>query len=283
MNDFKKVYETWSDDQLLEAYKQRSGYQEEAVEALQQVMTNRNLAEKIHKVQSEEKEEGNRLVEKAKRTEQEEEIRLFGKYTPDVEFAKNVRKEDGTYYESKLARDTNNFLFPMILAAEIILIVIAVIYINLEGWGLPGTLLIFCTVIFLFIAYRTAPRKASMKLYENYNSQIILEIKQKSGNMEIKFPFSYEFLTTTIAMPVRIRNIPLKIKNPYLYFLAERKDGPPILIHETLASWDHEPNWESPQDHTDRLKNSITFSIIGISKKKLKTLKKILDGLSEKK
>lgn len=275
-NEYYERFNLESNKKVLEIYRNRDQYVQEAQDEIIEILKKRNLYEQAIEQDKNDEVEDKKLEEESI---QSFESKVFGSYLSNIEFAQNSL-QGNEYFSANFSANENNssalalvagtlgtvslFLFLMMNDYKINL----VLY-----WALPSLLL----SLFLIIGIKGhRSSKSTVKLLRKGDKQIDLEVQIKESKVTINYPFRYEYYWTYLQnVKPRIRQVDLFI---YIY-----KDNKMLIsLNETLdASKNPPPHWNYFLDERVKKEPRFSFSKYGFQSPNLYKLQKILDGIKE--
>lgn len=276
-NQFYKVMNAHSDEKLLEVYKNRSGYKPEAVEAMEQVLSERNLME-----------HADRIVE----VQQEEEIisreelytrfqrSTFGKVMSDAAFAQE-RLNNSIYLQRYISPlHGYNWVNHIFIVLGIVGTVLALIILGTgEFHSTANTILTFSVVAALLLPFgiwKLFKNKAQLTIFKRVNSGVLVIAGPKDQH-EIRFPLRYECYWEWHHIKSSLKQVKLSI------FLYDDKRNSCIELREFLeVQKSPPPHWEQLPDHfSPKTASYFAYLNHGLQKPFLYEFEKILKGLHE--
>lgn len=278
-NQFYNVMNAHSDTKLLEVYKNRSGYKPEAVEAMEQVLLERNLIENAARIVEEQQEEAAISKEEIYTRFQRSE---FGKVISDAAFAQE-RLNDSIYLQRYISPLHNyNWVNHLFIVIGIIGLVLSIILFSMgESHSLLNTILTFSLAAALLLPFgiwKLSKNKVQLTLFKRINKNVLL-ITGAKEQQEIQFPLRYECYWDWHHIKLSLKQVQLSV------FLYDDKNNSCLELREFLeAHKSPPPHWEQlPKNFSIKTASSFTYLNHGVQKPFLYQLEKILSGLHEEK
>lgn len=265
-----------SDEQLLEVYKNRGDYTEEACQAIVQVLGERNLMSEAAIIDD----ELEKFVQNQKKVETETyEEKRFGEVVSDEEFAKN-NLVNGIYIEKKLSPmygfSRFAFLFIMIGACGL---TFALVMMNIGHRPKDMDLFYYISwVISLLLPYGIwiiRKSKATLKVTQ-LGRKSELEIKDGFKNITILLPINYTCYYRWDRIKYNIKQVRLFI------YIDDPLKNETIIITEQLPALKQPPlGWKLiEKDHEEPKNKILSYQNYGFQKPFLEEFVKIIRGLS---
>ena len=270
MNDFTELYETWSDEDMLDAFHRRADYLPEAQSAMRAVLDRRGLlTDAINKeVQAKE------IIHR--QTELKYDRQTFGDSVSDQEFAKRSRRADGVYMDGYVQRRASRGKAFLIIGHGLFFIVLFCIRLTArELFRHDAEVFLGLGLLASAIGFRMLQgNKIPFSLYE-MGGGIFLDIDADGRVQQFSFPFEYEFYAGMQHISVKPH-----INAPFLYALIKSPTGDQMIFEEQLTLLENlPPFW--PSIHALQMKNIPCYVKYGFGRIDLRNMKKILDGLEK--
>jgi hypothetical protein len=283
--DFIEHYNNWTNEKLVESFKNRKDFQPVAVEAMLVVMKERKLNTVAENIISEDRKTEIIQFEKQKLNLEFEQKRYeenFLKTTlDDVSFAKNSKDKDGIYTMHTISAGKGimwrTSLFSLITVSVLIFIfgfTIKPLFKNAQE--ISGGLSVFMIVYVVYLIYAA---RAKFSLTENVTRKTVFELVHGNKTFTATVPFKY----TVYAGEMEMRSRGITVTHPLLYLFIENQSGEKIGLLENLtALQDAPPAWPPIASSPERSGTAI-YKEVPFEKIQLIRLKKILDGLHNSK
>lgn len=280
--DFIERYRKWTDEKLIESFKNRSNFQPDAIDAMLVVIKERNLKNVADTILAEGKRAAEILVEDAERklkADQKRYVENFLKTTlDDVAYAKSAKGSDGIYSLHKVSAGKGLGLRTMLFSLLTITILVFVFgYAERPLFNhaqeISGGLSV---AIIVYLYYLISSSKAKFSLMENFARKTVFELVHGNKTFTATVPFNYAVFSG--EMEIRARGI--KITHPLLYLFIENQAGEKIGLLENLTALQSAPPaWPSIWD--SKMGKAPIYREVPFEKIELVRLKKILDGLHQ--
>lgn len=274
-NPFYKVMAAYSDEKLIEAYKNRSEYTPEAAEAMELVLLERNLVEKADEaVHIEKKIEELSREEVYNRFQRSE----FGRVVPDTDFARENLK-DSLYFQRYISPFHHyNWLNHIFITLGIIGAALSIAVISTGEFHPPFSTILVCSLTGVLLLplgiWRLFKNKVRISIVQKNNGNVLV-INGTKDRHEIPIPFRYECYWEWHYIKLTIKQVKLSV------FIFDDRNNTVIEIRELLELYKSPPpHWETlPRGFAVKGRSSFTFLNHGTQKPFLYRLQKILDGL----
>lgn len=275
-NGYYERFNVESNKKVLEIYRNRDQYVQEAQDAIIEILKKRNLYEQAIEQDKNDEVEDKKLEEEST---QSFESKVFGNYLSNIEFAQNSL-QGNEYFSANFSANENNSSALALVAGTLGTVSLFLFFMMNDYktnlilyWALPSLLL----SLFLIIGIKGhRASKSTVKLLRKGDKQIDLEIQTKESKVTINYPFKYEYYWSYIQrVKPRIRQVDLFI---YIY-----KDNKMLIsLNETLdASKNPPPHWNYLPAENIAEQPKFLFSKYGFESPNLYKFQKILDGIKE--
>lgn len=275
-NEYYERFNLESNKKVLEIYRNRDQYVQEAQDEIIEILKKRNLYEQAIEQDKNDEVEDKKLEEESI---QSFESKVFGNYLSNIEFAQNSLQGNEYFSANFSANENNSSALALVVGTLGTVSLFLFLMMNeyksnlILYWGLPSLLL----SLFLIIGIKGhRASKSTVKLLRKGDKQINLEVQMKESKVTINYPFKYEYYWTYIQrVRPRVRQVDLFI---YIY-----KDNKMLIsLNETLdASKNPPPHWNYLPDEMVKKEPRFSFSKYGFQSPNLYKLQKILDGIKE--
>jgi len=279
-NQFYKVMNRYSDEELLAIYKDRSKYTPEAIEAMETVLSERKLMENAAEIVAEQKvEEALSKEEQLAKFQRSE----FGKVISDEAFARESLK--GAIYLQRFISPLHNYnwLNQIFIILGIVGLTLSLVIIGIGEYPKPFvTILVICIAAALLLPFgiwKLSKNKAQLTIQKKMNRNVVT-IEGAKDQHEISLPLRYacywEWHHT--------RKGQIKLKQVMLHlFLYDDKNDSCFELRELMPiQKSPPPHWETfPKKFTANKTNHFAYWGHGFQKPFLYEFQKILDGLQE--
>lgn len=278
-NEFYETLSLNSNEKILAIYKNRNNYVDEAQESIVKILKERDLYDEALELEKKDEQE----IQKNENENRETfESRIFGSYMSNIEFA-NKSLSDNNYFSSvfSAAHLKEHFFSNISLFLGTIGVTGIIIFFIMNEYRADFILYFatpsFILSLFLIIGIRLRQSsKALVKLQMKDDENIELTITMNKKNIEIAYPFNYEYYWTNLY------NVEHKIKQVDLWILIYIDKNTIISLNETLdASKPPPPHWEPILNREIPLKPKFSFTNYAFKQPNLYKLQKILDGINE--
>lgn len=276
-NPFYNVMKAYSDEKLIEAYKNRLEYTPEAAEAMELILLERNLVEKATRaVQIQKEIEAISQEEVYNRFQRSE----FGRVIADADFAQECLKKD-IYFQRYISPFHHyNWLNHLFVTLGIIGAVLSAAVLGTGEWGSPfNVILVFSllgTLLLPWGIWRLFRNKVQISIIKKNNGNVLF-INGTKDRYEIPVPFRYECYWEWHYIKLTIKQVKLSV------FIFDDRNNVVIELRELLELYKSPPpHWETlPRNFRFKDQSSFTFLNHGTQKPFLYRLQKILNGLHE--
>ncbi len=276
-NQFYKVMNAYSDDELLAVYRDRSSYTPEATEAMEHVLSERNLKENASQIVNEQEiEETISQIEQYAKFKRSE----FGKSIPDSAFAKECLK-DSIYLERYISPVHNyNWLNYVFVILGGVGLVIALCILGIGEYPSPMVTFLITSIaastLLPFGLWKLYKNKARLTIVKTMNSAKIVITGAKDYH-EISLPLRYEYYWEWHTIKRNLKQVMLHI------FLYDDKNDSSIELRQLIELYKSPPpHWEKlPKDFKTNKSSSFAYLNHGFQKPFLYEVQRILDGLHE--
>lgn len=267
----------YSDEKLLNVYKNKSDYNEEAIEAMEMVIRERGLQSEAIKVESEKRAEDELSYEELLKKFQFEE---FGKVVSDKEYAQQLFKDDIYFHRYISPLSHYGWINPVFI---IIGITGLFSFMTLLVMGEFKNEFLLILILSFFLAmllplgiWKTRKNKTELSIIKDKNS-IKLSIGNSKDIKNISFPFKYECYWEWHYIKRNFKQIKLII---YIY---DDLNDEMIIYHELLSPLKKPaPHWEEiPKNlhHQYKGKSIYVYTNYGFQAPFLYSFQKLLKGL----
>jgi len=276
-NQFYKVMNAYSDEELLAVYKDRFNYTSEAIEAMEIVIWERDLHDEVAEIAGEQLDEDtfskNEIDTKFQLAE-------FGKVISDSDYARECLTD--SIYLQRFVSPLHGYqgLNMLYMVLGLCGIVMSILLFSVEHLGEKyPTLLVISIVASLLMPlaiWRMAKNKSKLTIEKRINGNVIV-LSGNKGQHEIPLPIRYECFWQWNALGRGMKQVKLYI------FLYDDKNNSLVILNEPL------PTLKSPPPYWDMLPDKIVpfdgsafeYSNYGFQKPFLYRFEKILKGLHE--
>lgn len=279
-NQFYKVMNAYSDEELLAVYKDRIKYTPEAIEAMEMVLKERNLLEDAAEIVAEQQvEEILSREEQLAKFERSE----FGRVVSDTDFAKESLV--GSIYLQRFLSPLHNYnwlnhVFNMLGGLGL---VFTLVFIGIGEYHSPVPTLLTISIIVIPLLplgiWRLSKSKVQLTIRKKMNSHAIV-IEGPKDHHELTLPVRYERYWEWNYIrkgAVRLKQVRLSI---VLY--DDLHDTAIILTQLMELHKSPPPHWKMlPANFSTKKKKSFTYFNHGFQKPYLYEFQKIIDGLQE--
>lgn len=276
-NPFYNVMNAHSDTKLLEVYKNRSGYKPEAVEAMEQVLLERNLMEHADRiVEAQQEEEAISYEEQYNQFQRS----TFGKVISDTAFAQE-QLNNSTYLQRYISPlHGYNWVNHIFITIGVIGVTLALIILGIGEFHSPAnTILTFSLAAALLLPFgiwQLSRNKVKLTLFKRVNRSVLVIAGPKDQH-EIQFPLRYECYWEWHQIKLNLKQVKLSI------FLYDDKNNVCLELREFLEiQKSPPPHWEQlPKDFSPKTGSYFAYMNHGFQKPFLYTFEKIVNGLHE--
>lgn len=281
-NEFYDIMNAHSDEQLIEIYTNRSQYTDEAVEAIELVLKERNLSgNAVEADEIKQKEESltkEDIYNKFQRAE-------FGKVISDTDFTQE-KLINSVYFQRYISPLHNyNWLNHLFIILGIIGLVLTLIIIGIGEFYPPVSILLALSVFFAALLplgiWKLRKNKAQISIRKEMRAPV-LQITGIKDDHEMQLPIRYLYYWEWHHIKLTLKQVQLSL------FLFDDNNNTVIELRELIELH------KSPPPHWEELpkaaeiksliadKTLYTFLNHGIQKPFLYELQKILSGLDKK-
>ncbi len=279
-NQFYKVMNAYSDEELLAVYKDRSKYTPEAIEAMETVLSERKLMEDAAEIAAEQKAEEILSKEEQLANFQRSE---FGKVISDEAFAQE-HLTNSIYLQRFISPlHQYNWVNTIFIILGITGLTLALIILGIGDYHSPfPAMLAICSAAALLLPFgiwKLSKNKAQLTIRKKIN-RIVVSIEGAKDQHEISLPLRYESYWQWHQM----RQGHVKLKQVMLHiFLYDDKNDSCFELRELMPiQKSPPPHWETlPKKFTTNKTNHFAYWGHGFQKPFLYEFQKILDGLQE--
>lgn len=279
-NQFYKVMNRHSDEELLAVYKDRSKYTPEAIEAMVLVLTERKLMEDAAEIAAEQ-----RVEEALSREEQMAKFQRseFGRVISDRAFAQESLK--GSVYLQRFISPLHNYNWVnhIFIGLGLTGLTLALIIIGIGEYPKPATtILVICIAAALLLPlgiWKLSKNKAQLTIQKKMN-RIVVSIEGAKDRHEISLPLRYECYWQwhyTKKGQIKLKQVML-----HLFIYDDKNDSCFELRELVPLLKSPPPHWEPfPKKFTTDKTNHFAYWGHGFQKPFLYEFQKILNGLQE--
>jgi len=281
-NQFYQVMNRYSDEELLDVYKDRSKYTPEAIEAMEIVLRERKLMEDAAEIVAEQKAE-----EILSKEEQLAKFQFseFGKVISDAEFARESLT--GSIYLQRFISPLHhhNWVNNIFIILGGTALTLALVIIGIGDYHSPfPTFLAICIAAALLLPlgiWKLSKNKAQLTIRKKMN-RIVVSIEGAKDQHEISLPLRYEGYWEWHY--TRKGQIKLKQVMLHLFLYDDRNDSCFELRELMPLLKSPPPHWETvPKKFATNKTKHFAYWGHGFQKPFLYQFQKILDGLQEEK